>query len=136
DDARAAVAVDDVDRLLQLLLEQRADDARSGIGAAARAPRHDERDRPLRKGRGGDAGNDEGGKRDGRAAQEGHGSLREGAVSKGRLPRATLAARRRTSQETTRADPSMKTMSNADAIPVVYLPFVPLRSSVDSRPPC
>ena len=50
DHARAAGAVHDVDRLLQLLLEQTADDAGGGVGAAAGAPRHDQRDRTLRPG--------------------------------------------------------------------------------------
>jgi hypothetical protein len=76
DDARATGAVDHVDRLLQLLLEQRADDARGGVGAAARAPGDDQGDRPFRIGRGGNAGNDQGGERHGGAMQEFHGGLR------------------------------------------------------------
>ena len=55
DDAVATGAVDDVDRLSQLFFEQRSDDASSGIGAAACAPRHDQGDRTcgigLRKNR-------------------------------------------------------------------------------------
>jgi hypothetical protein len=46
-DAAAAHAIDDVDRLADFLLEQRADDPRRGVGAAARRPRDDQRDRPL-----------------------------------------------------------------------------------------
>src|SRR3982074_2319306 len=45
DDARAADAVDDAHRLPEILLEQSRDDARGGVGAAARAPRADQLDR-------------------------------------------------------------------------------------------
>ena len=48
DDAIAAGAVDDVDRLAEILLQIRAEEARDGVGAAARAPRHDQRDRTIR----------------------------------------------------------------------------------------
>ena len=48
DDAAAAGAVDDVDRLAQLLLEQGADDPRRGVGAAAGGPGHDQGDRAFR----------------------------------------------------------------------------------------
>ena len=73
DHARAAGAVHDIDRLLQLLLEQAADDARSGVGAAAGAPRHDERDRTLRPGGlGGPGGEGEaGGEQGKRTARDG-----------------------------------------------------------------
>jgi hypothetical protein len=47
DDATAAGAVHDVDRLAQLLFEQYADDAGRRVGAAAGSPRHDQRDRAL-----------------------------------------------------------------------------------------
>jgi hypothetical protein len=47
DDTAAAGAVDDVDRLAEVLLEQRADDARGRVGAAAGAPRDDQRHRAL-----------------------------------------------------------------------------------------
>ena len=46
--ATASGAVDHVDGLTELLLEQRADDASGGVGAATGAPRHDKRDRSLR----------------------------------------------------------------------------------------
>ncbi|EEF22314.1 conserved hypothetical protein, partial [Ricinus communis] len=52
----AAGAIDHVDRLAQVLLQQGADDAGRGIGTAAGAPGHDQRDRtfgPGGKGRGG-----------------------------------------------------------------------------------
>ena len=46
DDAGAADAVDDIDRLAEILFEQSRDDARGGIGAAAGAPRADQLDWP------------------------------------------------------------------------------------------
>src|SRR5437016_6548870 len=48
DDPGAAGAIDDVDRLLQLPLEEAGDDAGGGVGTAARAPGHDQLDRTLR----------------------------------------------------------------------------------------
>jgi hypothetical protein len=48
DHARAAGAVDHVERLLQFLFQQRGDDARRCVGAAARSPGHDELHRALR----------------------------------------------------------------------------------------
>ena len=51
DDAAAAGAVDDIDRLLQLLFEFGRDVAGDRVGAAAGAPRHDQGDRPLGPGR-------------------------------------------------------------------------------------
>ena len=49
DHAGAARAVDDVHRLLEIALEHHGDLSRDRIRAAARGPRHDQRDRPLRK---------------------------------------------------------------------------------------
>jgi hypothetical protein len=48
DRARAARAVHDDDRLLELAFQEAADDARGRVGAAAGAPRHDELNLPLR----------------------------------------------------------------------------------------
>ena len=45
DHAGAAGAVHDVERLAEVLFEQRCDDARRRVGAAARAPGHDHGDR-------------------------------------------------------------------------------------------
>ena len=56
DDAAAARAIDDVDGLADLLFEQRADDPRRCVGAAAGGPRHDEGDRAFRIRRLGDDG--------------------------------------------------------------------------------
>jgi len=50
DHARAARAVDHVERLAEVLLEDRRDDARGGVGAAARAPGADQRDRAVGEG--------------------------------------------------------------------------------------
>jgi hypothetical protein len=47
DDAGAARAVHDVDRLADLLLQQGGDDACGGVGAAACAPGHDQGQRPF-----------------------------------------------------------------------------------------
>ena len=49
DHARAAGAVHDVHRLLEIALQHHGDLARDRIGAAAGRPRHDQRDRPFRK---------------------------------------------------------------------------------------
>ncbi|MEH2615510.1 hypothetical protein [Bradyrhizobium sp. AZCC 1620] len=51
DHARAARAVHDVHRLLEIALQHVGDLARDRVGAAAGGPRHDQRDRPLREGR-------------------------------------------------------------------------------------
>ena len=48
-DAVAAGAVDDVDRLAEVLFQRGGDVARDGVGAAAGGPGHDQRDRPIRK---------------------------------------------------------------------------------------
>ena len=50
DDARAAGAVDDVERLPEILLENGRDDARGRVGAAAGAPRTDHRHGTRRPG--------------------------------------------------------------------------------------
>ena len=50
DDAGAAGAVDHVERLTEVLLENGGDDARGGVGAAAGAPRTDHRHRARRPG--------------------------------------------------------------------------------------
>jgi hypothetical protein len=47
DHARAAGAVDDVHRLLEIALEHHGDLTRDRVGAAARGPRHDQRDRAF-----------------------------------------------------------------------------------------
>ena len=52
DHAGAAGAVDDVERLAEILLQQCRDDARGGVGAAARAPWHDHRNGARRIGLG------------------------------------------------------------------------------------
>jgi hypothetical protein len=51
--------VDNVDGLAELLLEPCRDDARDGVGAAARRPRHEQRDRPFGPGSMGDGGREE-----------------------------------------------------------------------------
>ena len=63
DHARAAGAVDDVDRLLEFALQHLPDLPRHRVGAAAGGPRHDQRDRPIRKGRLGVSGTEQAGRR-------------------------------------------------------------------------
>jgi hypothetical protein len=50
DYARSTGAIDDIDRLAEVLLHQRRQDARHGVRSAARGPGHDQRDWAIRIG--------------------------------------------------------------------------------------